>query len=90
MNMPLLTVVLVFTVGAIYVLFPLALDAFLQFRKPRTVTCPESNNAASVRFDAGRAAATAVLGATELRMVGCSRWPERRNCEQKCARQVAR
>jgi hypothetical protein len=90
MSMPLVTVAVILVIGAIYVLLPLALGAYLRFRKPREVICPEINAAALVRFDARYAAATAALGATDLRLVGCARWPERGDCDRRCASQVLR
>jgi len=41
-----------------------------------------------VVVDAGHAAATAIGGAPDLRLAGCSRWPEYAGCVQQCLSQI--
>jgi hypothetical protein len=72
-------------IAAFYVLVPIATEAFLRYRKPRIVRCPETGGAAEIRIDARHAAATAIPGPPEVRVEGCSRWPERECCDQACA-----
>jgi len=38
--------------------------------------------------DEGHAAATTALGDPELRLKGCSHWPEREQCGQECLSQI--
>lgn len=59
-----------------------------RYRGPRVVTCPENQSSAAVRVDAGRAALTAAGGVPDVRLSGCSRWPERADCGRGCLRQV--
>ena len=45
-----------------------------RFSGGRTVTCPETHRAATIRLDAVRAAATGLTGAPDLRVESCNRW----------------
>jgi len=67
-----------------YVLVPIVAEVFARYRTPRILRCPETGGTAEVRIDARHAAATAVPGPPELRVAGCSRWPERKGCAQAC------
>ena len=62
--------------------------SFFKFRGKRLVTCPETHKAAAVDVAAGEAAVGAFLNEPTLRLVECSRWPERQNCGQECLQQV--
>ena len=78
----------IIAVGAVYVLLPVVTDTLRRFRGRRTVICPETGKPASVRLDATRAAATSVFGTPDLRLTECDRWPERRDCDRECVRQI--
>jgi len=62
--------------------------AYFQFRGKRLVTCPETHKAEAVDIAAGEAAVGAFLREPTLRLVECSRWPERQDCGQDCLQQV--
>jgi hypothetical protein len=62
--------------------------AYFQFRGKRLVTCPETHKAEAVDIAAGEAAVGAFLSEPTLRLVECSRWPERQDCGQDCLQQV--
>ena len=62
--------------------------AYFKFRGKRLVTCPETSQAAAVAVSAGEAALGAFLKEPTLRLVECSRWPERENCGQECLEQI--
>jgi hypothetical protein len=52
---------------------------------PRAVTCPGCGGLETVRFDAGYAVRRHAAGEdTELRVIECTGWPERRSCGQEC------
>lgn len=55
-----------------------ALVSFLRDRRRfsggRTVTCPETHCAATIRLDAVHAAATGLTGEPDLRVESCNRW----------------
>ncbi len=82
------TLASILAVGATYVLAPVGLSVFAEFRKPREVTCPENANPAQVAVDARYAAMTSVIGAQRLRLTGCSRGPDRAGCDRGCLRQL--
>jgi len=87
---PLLMVVL-----GLFALTALALGvgAFLQARRYRgtmLVTCPETIRPEAVTVDWRHAASTGLVGAPELRLRDCTRWPERQDCAQGCLLQIER
>lgn len=54
----------------------------------RLVACPRDEHTAVVNMDTGHAAATLVDGSPELRLAGCTLWPERAKCNQACLSQA--
>ena len=76
-------------IGISYVLLPVGLSVFADFRKPKEVICPENGAPAQVTVDATYAAMTSAVGMNSLRMDGCSRWPERGACNRSCLSQLA-
>src|SRR5215468_5765754 len=80
----------IITLATVYLLIRVlvALRLSSKLRGQRLVTCPETEKAARVRIAAGHAAMDALVGRRRLRLSDCSRWPERRNCEQDCLSQI--
>ncbi len=76
-------------IGISYVLLPVGLSVFADFRKPKEVICPDNGELAQVKVDATYAAMTSAVGMNRLRLDGCSRWPERGGCNQRCLSQMA-
>lgn len=70
--------------AAVYVVLPVALDAFSRYRRRKEVRCPVSGGQAQVQIDPRSAAFSAVLGRRSLRITGCSLWPERLDCRRAC------
>jgi len=62
--------------------------AYFNFRGKRLITCPESHTTEAVDVDAGQCAVGAFLSEPTLRLVECSRWPERQDCGQECLQQI--
>jgi hypothetical protein len=62
--------------------------AYFDYRGKRLITCPETHKAAAVDVAAGEAAVGAFLSEPTLRLMECSRWPERQNCGQECLKQI--
>lgn len=54
----------------------------------RLVTCPEKVEAAIVKINATRAIASKLAGRNDLRLRSCSRWPEKKGCNQACLAQL--
>ena len=78
----------VVAVGAVYVLFPTIVGAYLRLRGKRVVQCPETRRPAGVEVDAGRAAIASAFGEPRLRLRDCTRWPERADCGQQCLAEI--
>jgi hypothetical protein len=74
--------------GALWFVLRPVLRVYLKFRGTRVITCPETHAAAAVEVDAAHAALTAAGGGLDLRLRGCSRWPERQDCDQACLKQI--
>jgi len=76
----------------------LAAAAFLAFRLTwiwftsrgdRLVTCPETRQPVGVTVDTKHAAWTGIAHTPALRLNTCTRWPERKDCGQKCLAEIA-
>jgi len=65
-----------------------AAQAYRTFRGMRVLTCPENQQPAAVEVEAWHAALSAILGRPAPRVRDCSRWPERRQCDQGCVRVI--
>jgi len=63
--------------------------AWWEYRGQRVIVCPDNRSPAGVVVDARHAAVTSILGAPELRLASCSRWPELSGCGQPCLSQIA-
>jgi Protein of unknown function (DUF1761) len=61
-----------------------AVEVYRTRRGVRQVTCPETKRAAAVEIDALHCAATSLAGTEYMRLSGCSRWPEKKTCDQDC------
>lgn len=62
--------------------------AYFRAKGARAVTCPDNHEPVAVRADPLRAAATALLGGSAVRLHECSRWPEKAGCGQECLREI--
>jgi hypothetical protein len=67
----------------------IALRSYLRLRGTRVVICPETHKPVAVKLDAMHAAATAIWEKPELALKTCTRWPERKDCDQACTGQIA-
>lgn len=71
-------------VAVAFVLVPVTWSAFLRFRGPRGLRCPEAGTTAVVGLDARHAALTSAYRDPVARVESCSLWPERAGCAQGC------
>lgn len=62
--------------------------ASLEFRERRTILCPETLAPAGVWVDTALLVRTRLAGHQQLRLVACTRWPARQDCDQACTPQV--
>jgi hypothetical protein len=77
-------IITVLVVTAIYVGIRLLLRALAPYRGSKIVNCPETEKPVIVEVDSLHAAMTTAVGAPELRLSSCSRWPLNANCGQQC------
>ena len=87
MTQPLLLILGIIAMGSLLVVFPVGLATFYRYRRRKVVTCPETHSPAEVRLDAHRAALTTVLGRPRLKVEDCSRWPEKKGCDEECVKE---
>lgn len=83
-----LLVLALVALGLLYVVLPVTVLAYRRLLGTFPVRCPETGRAARVRPDARRAALGAAFGEPRIRLLDCTRWPERRSCAQRCAEQL--
>ena len=74
--------------GVLFVYGRRLLSAWLTYRDPRVVVCPENRKVVAVAVDAAHAALSAPQGHPELRLEDCTRWPEKAGCGQDCLSQI--
>jgi len=84
MEHPFLVLAAIAALGLLYVVFPVVLQTFMQYRKSRSLSCPEEGRMATVAIDARTAARSAAVGAPRLRVLNCSLWPQKCGCRQGC------
>lgn len=70
--------------GVVYVMLPIGLSAFFDYRHRKPVRCPVTGEGAWVLVNAPRAGVTAAFGHPALRVRSCSLWPPRDDCGQDC------
>ncbi len=82
----LLLLVLLIVLSAVVLLMPLlfGMNVYRRRSGPRHVTCPETKKVVDVTIDAAHSAATALSGTEYMRLAACTRWPERKDCDQDC------
>lgn len=83
-----LVIALVAIVAAFIIRRLIASAGALKFHGTMLVTCPENHKSAAVKPSVLRAAAGEFIKRPDLELTSCSRWPERRDCDQTCLFQV--
>jgi hypothetical protein len=83
-----LAAILYALVGLLLVVLPVGLLEYAELQRRKKVVCPESGDEAHVGVDARQGAIGVALGVPRLRILSCSRWPERKSCDQSCRKQV--
>lgn len=58
------------------------------FRGIRVLTCPEDRQSAAVELASWQMAMTGLFGQPAPCVRSCSRWPERRGCDQACTKVI--
>jgi hypothetical protein len=67
-----------------FVVVPVVGSVYTRLRAPRWLRCPEAQLPAAVAVDAGHAAWTEAFGRPRFRVRGCTLWPQRAGCAQRC------
>ena len=67
-----------------------AMRAWRRYRGVHLLTCPETRDTVAVRVDTPMAATMAAMGDSSVELSSCTRWPERKDCDQACVPQVVR
>ena len=88
MEYPVLVILGILAIGALFVVYPVVVTTLSDYREPRGVTCPATGGPATITIDPGRAARGAVFGKVLLSVTECSLWPGREGCERDCLRRV--
>jgi hypothetical protein len=88
MQTPLLIILAVIALGALYVVLPVVAVAYRQYRGIKRPVCPETGEAAEVTLNLRHAVATAAVGPADLQVASCSRWPEHQGCDQSCTENI--
>jgi len=76
---------------ALAILFPVGwvlLPVWKRARAARLVQCPAAPETATVHLDPWFAMRRRALGGYEIRISGCSKWPERCDCKRECMDQL--
>jgi hypothetical protein len=63
--------------------------AYLRFRGPRMVICPETGSFAKIRVNATKAALSSISDGVEMKVTSCDRWPTNQECNQGCVDESA-
>jgi hypothetical protein len=63
--------------------------AWRRARGVRLITCPENHRPAAVTLDAVDAGLAAAVNERAFHLSSCTRWPEKRDCNQACLSQIA-
>ena len=61
---------------------------YREYHGTRIVTCPETEDYATIEVDAWYAAITQLFGRPKVRVRNCSRWPEHADCARGCTWQI--
>jgi hypothetical protein len=69
---------------ALSVVVILVVDHYRRYRGVKRIHCPETGGWVTIQLDTSHAVCTALQGSPQLQVTHCSRWPERRSCEQEC------
>jgi hypothetical protein len=87
MAVPLFLLTLIAMVALVYAI--VVATAYSRMRGVRVVVCPETRQPAAITISATKAAISAVCEQPDLHVRTCSRWPDRKACNEACTAQVA-
>lgn len=76
------------TVAVAVVAAAIFLTMYLRYRGKRIVVCPETHKTVGAEVNAALAAASRFSDHPRFVISACSRWPERKDCDQACLTQI--
>ena len=80
---PWLILLALIVIALVFVVIPVGLAAYRQWRRPWRFTCPRAGMTAQIQVDAARASFAEVLGG-KPEIDRCTLWPELLGCQQGC------
>jgi universal stress protein A len=80
---PWLVLSAVLAIALLFVVAPIALAAFHEWRRPWRLTCPRAGVVAQIRVGPGHAALAELFG-RQPEIAGCSLWPRHHECHEEC------
>ena len=84
---PLMLIAGIIAFGLLFVIAPVAADAYRRYRDRKVVTCPETHGLAEVTFKTRLAVLGAAFGRPMVRVKGCSLWPKKNGCDEICIKE---
>jgi len=89
MNVAFLAIIAIAIVllGLLFVVLPVIFGAYQRLLQQKIVTCPERHCRALVSADPGPPIFGAVMRKPPLRVVSCSLWTRRMECDGKCMKE---
>lgn len=88
MEAPLLLITVLVVTALVFVVIPVALDAYQRFRHRKVLICPDSRLMAEVEPKAWHSALMTAFARKSIpRVKWCSLWPKRMGCEEKCVKE---
>jgi hypothetical protein len=88
MEAPLLLIAALLVTALVFVVIPVALDAYQRFHHRKVFFCPDSRLMAEVEPKAWHSGLMAALAREPIpRVKWCSLWPKRKGCEEKCMKE---
>jgi hypothetical protein len=73
--------------GLLFIVLPVILDAYQRLLQQKIVSCPDRYCRALVSADPGPPKFGAVMRRSPLRVVSCSLWTRRMECDGKCMKE---
>ena len=86
MSAPLMTLLAITVLGAIYVTLPIVIEYYRRYRYTKVLDCPNTGQMVEVSVRALRAAFRSLVGTPRLRVKNCTLWPRHKGCDEGCVR----
>lgn len=81
---PTVLIPLLIAIALVFIVLPVVIGAYWDYRAPRIVRCPRMRAKATVTVDAWQAASAAIIGSPALSATACSLLAVRPTCRTEC------